>query len=64
MLYEPKGSSVVCPYENVSPPQKFVTYCLSPFPNHEEYKWKHSIHLRHKKYYIKKAIWDEPIEMV
>ncbi len=64
MLYELKGSSVVCPYENFFPPQKFVPYCLSSFPNLEEYKWKHSKHLSHKKYLKRKATWDEPIEMV
>jgi hypothetical protein len=41
MLYELKGSSVVCPCENVSLPQKLVPNCLSSFPNDEEYKWKH-----------------------
>jgi hypothetical protein len=42
MLYELKGFSVVFPYENDFPPQKFVPYCLSSFPNLEDYKWKYS----------------------
>jgi len=37
-------------YEDVTPSQKFVPYCLSSFPNYEQYKWKHFKHLRHKKY--------------
>jgi hypothetical protein len=37
-------------YEDVIPSQKIVPYCLSSFPNYEEYKWKHFKHLRHKKY--------------
>jgi hypothetical protein len=62
MLYELKGSNVVCPYENVFPPQKFVPYYLSSFPNLEEYKWKHSKHPRHKKYLKRKATWDEMVQ--
>jgi hypothetical protein len=50
MLYELKGFSVVCPYENVYLPQKFVPFCFSSFPNHEKYKWKHFKHPKHKKY--------------
>ncbi len=49
MLYELKGSSVVCPCENVSLPQKLVPYCLSSFPNDEKYKWKHLKHVKYSK---------------
>ncbi len=62
MLYELKGFSVACPYDNVSPPQKFVPYCLSSFPNLEKYKWKHSKHPRHKKGSKRKAAWDEIVQ--
>jgi hypothetical protein len=37
-------------YENVSPCQKFIPYCLLSFSTYEEYKWKHSKHPKHKKY--------------
>jgi len=61
VLYELKGSSVVCPYENVSFPQKLIPYYLSSFPNDEECKWKHT---KHPKYSKNEATWDEPIKMV
>jgi len=28
---------MLCGHENVSPSQKFVPYCLSSFPNDEQY---------------------------
>jgi len=37
-------------YEDVTPSQKFVPYCLSSFSNYEQYEWKNFKHLRHKKY--------------
>jgi hypothetical protein len=55
---------VLCGHENVSPSQKFVPYCLSSFPNDEQYKWMHHKHLKHKKYFKKKATSGEPIEKV
>jgi hypothetical protein len=64
MLYELKGSSVLCPYENVCPPQKIVPYCLSSFWNYEEYKSKHSKHPKHKKYLKKKGHLGWANEMV
>jgi len=54
-LYELKGFNVVCPYENVYPPQKFVPYFFSSSTNHEEYKWKHFKHPKHKKYSKKES---------
>jgi hypothetical protein len=29
---------MLCGHENVSPSQKFIPYCLSFFPNDEQYK--------------------------
>jgi hypothetical protein len=55
-LYELKGFNVVCPYENVYPPQKFVPYFFSSSTNHEEYKWKHFKHPKHKKYSKKESL--------
>jgi hypothetical protein len=45
----------LCEHENVYPFQKFVSYCLSSFPNDEQYKYMHHKHPRHKKYFLKKG---------
>jgi len=51
---------VLCGHENVAPFQKFVPYCLSLFPNDEQYKYIHHKHPKQTK--KRKATWDEPIE--
>jgi len=51
-------------YENVSSSQKFVPYCLLFILNYENYKLKHSKIQHIRNIWKRKAIWDEPIEMV
>jgi hypothetical protein len=46
---------MLCGHENVFPSQKFVSYCLSSFPNDEQYKGMNHKHSRHKKYLKKEG---------
>jgi hypothetical protein len=53
---------VLYEHENVSPSQKFVPYCLSSFPNDEQYNQIHYSIQDIRNIFKRKATWDEPIE--